>query len=273
MPVLPIADRNIDYIDVGTGRPVVLIHSSVSGNQQWRSLTESLKDRYQVLAVNLFGYGDTTPWPENAMQTLDDHADLVLALCNISSDQVFLVGHSFGGSVALQAALRLGQKVAGLILLEPNPFYLLSQHKRHAAFEEAKALRDHVKKYGAVGDWHNVAERFVDYWVSEGTWENMPANRRISFVEAMPPNFHEWDAVMNEATTLDTWASLKAKTLIEYAAETKRPIREIVALFMVACPHWTFKEIPEGGHMAPLFQPNLVNPIVREFLDSIEASA
>ena len=273
MTVLSIADRNIDYIDVGTGSPVVPIHSSVSGNQQWRLLTESLKDRYQVLAINLFGYGDTTPWPENAMQTLDDHADLVLALCSISSDQVFLVGHSFGGSVALKAALRLGQKVAGLILLEPNPFYLLSQHNRHAAFEEAKALRDHVKKYGAVGNWHTVAERFADYWVGEGTWENMPANRRITFVEAMPPNFHEWDAVMNETTTLDTWVSLKAKTLIEYAAETKRPIREIVDLFMVACPHWTFKEIPEGGHMAPLFQPNLVNPIVREFLDSIEASA
>ena len=273
MTVLSIADRNIDYIDVGTGTPVVLIHSSVSGNQQWRLLTESLKDRYQVLAINLFGYGDTTPWPENAMQTLDDHADLVLALCSISSDQVFLVGPSFGGSVALKAALRLGQKVAGLILLEPNPFYLLSQHNRHAAFEEAKALRDHVKKYGAVGDWHTVAERFADYWIREGAWENMPANRRIAFVKAMPPNFHEWDAVMNETTTLDTWASLKAKTLIEYAAETKRPIRKIVDLFMVACPHWTYKEIPEGGHMAPLFQPNLVNPIVREFLDSIEASA
>ena len=101
----------------------------------------------------------------------------------------------------------------------------------------------------------------------------MPANRRKAFVEAMSPNFHEWDAVMNETTTIDTWASLKAKTLIEYAAETKRPIREIVELFMVDCPHWTFKEIPEGGYMAPLFHPHLVNPIVREFLDSIEASA
>ena len=271
MPVLSIDDRKIDYMQVGTGKPVILIHSSVSGNQQWRSLAESLKDRYQVIAVNLFGYGDTTPWPKNAMQTLADHADLVLALCSISGDQVFLVGHSFGGSVALKAALRLGQKLAGLILLEPNPFYLLSQHKRHIAFEEAKALRDHVKKYGAAGDWHKVAERFADYWIREGAWENMPAKRRNAFLGAMPPNFYEWDAVMNETTTIDTWASLKAKTLFEYAAETKRPIREIIELFMVACPHWTFKEIPEGGHMAPLFHPHLVNPIVRDFLDSIEA--
>jgi pimeloyl-ACP methyl ester carboxylesterase len=271
MPVLSTNDWDIDYVEVGTGSPVILIHSSVSGNQQWRSLTEALKERYRVLAVNLFGYGDTTPWPENEMQTLADHAELVLALCNNLRGQMFLVGHSFGGSVALKAALRLGHKVAGLVLLDPNPFYLLSQHKREAAYEEAKALRDHVKRYGAIGDWRKVAERFSDYFVSEGAWESMSAKRQSAFLEAMPPNFHEWDAVMNETATIDTWASLKAKTLVVYGAETKRPIREIVELFIESCPHWSFREVAEGGHMAPLFQPELVNPIVTDFLNSIEA--
>jgi pimeloyl-ACP methyl ester carboxylesterase len=273
MPVLSKGGWNIDYVEAGTGSPVILIHSSVSGNQQWRSLGEALKDRHRVLAVNLFGYGDTTPWPENAVQTLADHADLVLALCSNSRGPVFIVGHSFGGSVALKAALRLGHKVAGLVLLEPNPFYLLSQHKRQAAYEEIKALRDHAKQYGAVGDWQKVAERFADYWVCEGTWESMPAKRRSAFLLATPPVFHEWDAAMNETTTIDTWASLKAKTLVVYAADTKRPIREIVELFVDDCPNWSFKEVAEGGHMAPLFQPELVNPIVTEFLNSIDTSS
>jgi len=273
MPVLSEGGWNIDYVEAGTGSPVILIHSSVSGNQQWRSLTEALKDRYRVLAINLFGYGDTTPWPENTVQTLADHADLVLALCSISGDQLHMVGHSYGGAVALKAALRLGQKIAGLVLLEPNPFYLLSQHKRKTAYEEAKTLRDHVKKYGAAGDWYKVAQRFADYWVGDGTWDSMSQKRRSAFLEAIPPNFYEWDGVMNETTTIDTWAALTEKTLVVYAADTKRPIREIVELFVEACPHWTFKEIPEGGHMAPLFQPNIVNPIIREFLDSIEASS
>src|SRR5210317_1745740 len=116
MTVLSEGGWNIDYVEAGTGSPVILIHSSVSGNQQWRSLTEALMDRYRVLAINLFGYGDTTPWPENAVQTLADHADLVLALCSTSMGPVFIVGHSFGGSVALKAALRLAHKVAGLVL-------------------------------------------------------------------------------------------------------------------------------------------------------------
>jgi hypothetical protein len=71
------------------------------------------------------------------------------------------------------------------------------------------------------------------------------------------------NAAMNETTTIDTWASLKAKTLVVYAADTKRPIREIIELFVDACPH----------HMAPLFQPELVNPIVTEFLNSIDTSS
>src|SRR5210317_2275177 len=99
MPVLAKGGWNIDYVEAGTGSTVILIHSSVSGNQQWRSLGEALKDRHRVLAVNLFGYGDTTPWPENAVQTLADHADLVLALCSSLKGHLFIVGHSFGGSV------------------------------------------------------------------------------------------------------------------------------------------------------------------------------
>ena len=89
MPVLSTDDWNIDYVQMGTGSPVVLIHSSVSGNQQWRSLAEALKDSHRVLAVNLFGYGDTTPWPKNAVQTLAHHADLVLALCSNIRGHVF----------------------------------------------------------------------------------------------------------------------------------------------------------------------------------------
>ena len=272
MPVISKGRWNIDYTETGTGSPVILIHSSVSGNKQWRSLTEALKVRYRVLAVNLFSYGDTTPWPGDEVQSLADHADLVLALCGGSRGPVHIVGHSFGGSVALKAALRLGHNVAGLVLLEPNPFYLLYQHDRRSAFEEASAIRNHVKQSGAAGDWHKVAERFADYWVGDGTWDSMTARRRGAFLKTMPPNFHEWDAVMNETTTIDTWAALPAKTLIVSAAETKRPIREIVKLFVEACPHWSFAEVAGGGHMAPLFQPDLVNPIVREFLDSIEAS-
>jgi pimeloyl-ACP methyl ester carboxylesterase len=98
MPVLSKGSLKIDYAEDGRGQPVVLIHSSVSANRQWRALTEALKDRYRVLAVNLFGYGETTPWPGDALQSLYAQAQLILALCEELESPVHLVGHSFGSS-------------------------------------------------------------------------------------------------------------------------------------------------------------------------------
>lgn len=266
MPVLSTTSAQIDHTDDGQGEAVILIHSSVSGNRQWRSLIDALKDRHRVIAVNLFGYGETTPWPNVAPQSLYAQAQLVLALCAALDAPVHLVGHSFGGSVALKAAELLGARVGRLVLIEPNPFHLLRQAGRMAAYLEARALRDHVKCYGALGDWTQVACRFADYWLGDGAWAAMADKRRAAFVASLPPNFHEWDAVMDEVTPVEAWKQLPAHTLVVSDAETRRPIREIVEIFVEACPHWRFHTMPGGGHMAPLTRPDLVDPVVRRFL-------
>jgi pimeloyl-ACP methyl ester carboxylesterase len=268
VPVLSKGSLKIDHTDEGQGQPVVLIHSSVSANRQWRALTEALRDSYRVLAINLFGYGQTTPWPGTSPQSLYAQARLVLGLCEELGAPVHLVGHSFGGSVALKVAALLGPHVGSLILLEPNPFYLLKQAGCTEAYLEARGLRDHVKYFGSLGEWPKVGERFADYWLGEGSWSTMPEKRRAAFEVSMPPNFHEWDAVMDEETTVEQWRALTARTLVVSDAATRRPIREIVAIFAKACPHWVFHTIPEGGHMAPLTRPDLVNPVVRQFLDA-----
>jgi len=268
MPILLKGRLRIDHTDDGAGQPVILIHSSVSGNRQWRALTEALRDRYRVLAINLFGYGETTPWSGTAPQSLYAQAQLVVALCEELGAPLHLVGHSFGGSVALKSADLLGSRVGSLILLEANPFYLLEQNGRTEAFLESRSLRDHVKCFGALGDWPKVAERFADYWLGDGSWSTMSEKRRAAFAESLLPNFHEWDAVMDEQTTIEGWKSLKARTLVMSDAATRLPIREITALFARTCPHWAFHTIPEGGHMAPLTRPDLINPVVRKFLDA-----
>jgi pimeloyl-ACP methyl ester carboxylesterase len=266
MPVLSKGSLRIDYTDDGAGQPVVLVHSSVSANRQWRTLIDALRHQYRVLAINLFGYGETTPWPGTSAQSLYAQAQLVLALCDEIAATVHLVGHSFGGSVALKAASLLGPRVSNLVLLEPNPFNLLRQNGRVQAFLESQALRDHVKCFGSLGDWPKVAERFADYWLGDGSWSRMPEKRRGAFTESLHPNFHEWDAVMDEETTVAEWRDLSARTLLVSDASTRRPIREIVDIFATTCPHWAFHTIAEGGHMAPLTHPELINPVVRAFL-------
>ena len=248
---------------------VVLVHCSASGARQWRRLMDDLKADFHVRAVNLFGYGKTPPWSIEAPQTLEDQARLVETVLPTNADSVCLVGHSFGGSVAMKLAARLSGRVASLVLLETNPFYLLRQSGRAEAFAEAMELRDCVKKFGAVGDWVTAAEQFADYWGGAGSWQDMPEERRRAFAEALKPNYFEWDAVMDETTPVEEWARLlPLATLVVSDPNTVFPIREITAILRLACPMWTYKEIAGGGHMAPLTRPDVINPLVRSFLRS-----
>ena len=271
MPILTLGNVQVDYVDEGRGQTVVLIHSSVSGNRQWRALGVALSDRYRVLAPNLFGYGETTPWPGSTPQTLSAQAMLVVALCEELAGPIHLVGHSFGGAVALKTAEYLGSRVGSLVLLEPNPFHLLRQAGRTHAFFEAVRLRNHVKCFGTLGDWARAAERFADYWLGDGAWAAMPEKRRAAFAASLPPNLHEWDALLGEVTPVERWRDLGVETLHVCDPHTRLPTREIADIFAGACPRWTLHTLCSAGHMAPLTRPDLVNPLVREFLDKSEA--
>jgi len=83
----------IEHIARAKGPPVLLLHSSASSNRQWRKLIALLSSRLRVIAPNLRGYGATTAWHGAHVQTLDDAAEVVMALCE---------------SLALQGPLRLG---------------------------------------------------------------------------------------------------------------------------------------------------------------------
>jgi pimeloyl-ACP methyl ester carboxylesterase len=142
---------------------------------------DDLKRQFRVRAVNLFGYGRTPPWLGGATQSLDDQAALVEAVLPPDADEVYLVGHSLGGSVAMKAAARLRSRVTKLVLLEPNAINLLAQAGYDAAFAEVKEQRDCIKKFGALGEWATVAEKFADYWSGAGSWRDMSPERQDAF--------------------------------------------------------------------------------------------
>ncbi len=230
----------VDYLEAGSVRPArwcSFIRAS-SGARQWRRLMEDLEGDFRVRAVNLFGYGKTPPWPAERAQSLDDQARLVEAAVPADAGDVYLVGHSFGGAVAMKAAARMGGRVSKLVLFETNPFDLLIQSGRVEAYAEIAALRDCIKKFGALGDWMTPAEMFGDYWSGEGTWAPYVARSAVwRFRKASNTIFHEWDAVMGETTTVDEWArALPQQTLAIMDRNTVLPIREINELLTPGLP-------------------------------------
>lgn len=98
------------------GLPVVLIHGYAASAAQWRPVLPFLADRHPIVVPDLLGFGEapTPPPPYTPERWADQVARLLDAL---ALPRAVLVGHSLGGLVALTAALRHPERVAGLGLI------------------------------------------------------------------------------------------------------------------------------------------------------------
>ena len=267
MPVIQHGNLNVDYIDEGSGPLVVLAHSSVSGNRQWKRLIEQLRDRYRVLAPNLLGYGQTTAWSVDGAQTLNDAAEVLHVLIDQTEGPLRLVGHSWGASVAMSAALKLGPRLTHLALYEPMLPGLLLEHKVTDAWAEAFALYSDVKRLGGAGQWEALAERFTEYFNGDGAWQATPPERRKAVAALLLPNYFEWDSATTPMLA-DSFAGIGARTLLMRSADTRQVLHAAAGLLRAAHPQWEFSEFPEGGHMAPMIRSAAVNETIVRFLDS-----
>jgi pimeloyl-ACP methyl ester carboxylesterase len=114
----------------GSGQPVLFVHGSFGfGEEQWREQLP-LSSRWRLLFVDRCGHGrspDTgrSGWTEQS----EDIADLLGAGAH-------LVGQSYGGTVALLAALRRPEAVRSLTLVEPNTLGLAHDNPDVAALIE-----------------------------------------------------------------------------------------------------------------------------------------
>jgi pimeloyl-ACP methyl ester carboxylesterase len=119
MTVLAADGVRVEYSEMGSGEPVVMIHSAPGTERQWRALSEALKDAYRLLAVNLHGIGETQPWSGPGQMGIDDDAHLVRAVVMAGGTPSHLVGHSYGGAVAIRVALASPARIRSLTLIGP----------------------------------------------------------------------------------------------------------------------------------------------------------
>jgi pimeloyl-ACP methyl ester carboxylesterase len=273
MPVIKTGGFAVDYIDTGSGPAVVLLHSSASGNRQWRPLVDNLKDRHRVLAVNLFGYGETSRWPGARPLTAADQAALVAGTLASVPGPVAVVGHSMGAVVAFEAAARLKERVRALVTFEPIFFADLKAHGPAAAFEEINSVAMQFNQLAAWGDWDAVGKLFIDYWASPGVWQAMPDKSKQITRAMLPAVLNEWEMVMSGVRPFDGWKDIAAPVHIIHAKDTRAPTRAIAHLLGRNYPNWRLHEVPSGGHMAPLARPDLVNRLIAEAIDALSAHA
>jgi pimeloyl-ACP methyl ester carboxylesterase len=257
----------------GRGPPIVLLHSSMSSKSQWRELTESLRDRYRLIAIDLLGYG------ESAMPSSGDHYSLrdevrlvesVLARELQPGEQFHLIGHSYGGIVALQlAAQERPQRVRSLSLFEPIAFHLLPT--RDPDLAELEAVRREIADRLNAGDAHGGAACFVDCWSGAGAFAQLRPERQSVLAAQVPKVLLEYRAVTDEARNAAAYRRIDVPTCLVAGRWSPEVAQRLTSIFTEIIPHASYFEVA-AGHMAPITHPTLVNPIFEKFVRAVDSS-
>jgi pimeloyl-ACP methyl ester carboxylesterase len=253
----------------GAGMPVVCIHASASSSSQWRALTDRLADRYRIIAPDLYGSGKTAPWQQDRRLQLDDEVTLLRPVLDAAGERFHLVGHSYGGAVALKMALAYPERLLSLVVYEPVLFgILMAEAPQSAAAHEIMGVRDDTIRFVDQGDLDASAERFVDYWMGKGAWAATPEFRRPAIAGAMRAVKHEWQALFHELAALKTFGAISTPTCLLTGTSSRVPARSIVRLLAKTLPQMRVEEIEGAGHMAPVTNPEQVNPLIETFLEA-----
>jgi len=114
---------NLHYVSAGSGRPVVLIHGNPGSHQDYTmALLEKLARSFRVIAFDRPGHG-CSERDDSFPTTVEMQATLIrAALTKLSIRKPILVGHSWGGSLALAAAVAYEDELSGIVLLAPAAY-------------------------------------------------------------------------------------------------------------------------------------------------------
>jgi pimeloyl-ACP methyl ester carboxylesterase len=250
-------------------QPVILLHSGGFSARQWRKLGEALGPTHRVLAPDFLGAGDNPPWPDEAPFDFGMDVDLIERLLDEAGEPAHLVGHSYGGLVALTLARRRPGRIRSLTAYDPVAFGVL-----HGTAEEA-ALRD-LDRLGseapifldpARGGGEAWFEVFVDYWNGPGAWRALPQPTRDAFLRVGRKVFYEVLSLMKDRTPAAAYGTIEAPALLLTGEKSPPAARGVVALLAAAFPRGRSHVVEGAGHMGPISHAGAVNAeILRHIL-------
>ena len=187
MPTFDLPDgKKIAYREDGGGQPLVLVHGSPGDSRSWGRVVPHLKDRFRVLAVDLPGYGGSDRVPDEPVGRAAAMGAAVARLVEGCGQPVRLAGHSYGGVVAVQAALQARPgTIDRLVLFEPVMFRSLQLTDDRAALDPAAAHFEDYARRAQAGE-PGVVRLMIDYWFGEGSFARLPEPVR-GYLEANAP--------------------------------------------------------------------------------------
>ena len=219
-----IEDRSgkIDYDESGSGPTVVLVPGSCSTGAAWKPVIAALQG-FRCVTTSVLGYGGTAERRTSEDPSIIYEAEAIEAVIQKAGSEVHLVGHSFGGLVALAVALRGRASLSSLTILEAPAAEVLRGHNdRHY-----QDFRDMTDKYFAAfqaGDKEAVAE-MIDFYGGRDTFSSWPPRVRAYAVETTPVNILDWASAYGFPLSATSLAEIRIPCLVVWGGNSQRAVQ------------------------------------------------
>jgi len=259
-----------NYIEAGNGTPVILIHGSVSDFREWTGQINSLSRDHHVIAYSRRYHWPNDPADGNADASLDKQVeDLYEIIKAMKSGPAHIVGHSFGGAVALVFTLRYPELVRSLVLAEPAVSGVLDKTPENdAVLKESQAIRSRMKEVITTGNAELIVKTYAAH-VAPGDFEKAIPEDRNMLLE----NSKAFQLDFNSQRTPFTCNDAKkiiVPVLILAGEQSPTGLQRIAELTATCIPGGKFIKIPQATHWLQHDQPEEFNDAVVRFLAAIK---
>jgi len=239
-----------NYVRVGKGRVVVIVHGWGDNATGWAELTKDLAKSFDVIVPDLPGFGGTQP--PTSSWGLDDYAGFLKAfLEKIKISQVYcIIGHSNGGAIAIRGLARNIITTQKLVLLSSAG--VRGEHKGRL-----KGL-SYAAKTG----------KFLTTPLPETTKNKLrnQAYKTIGSDMLLNENLQEtFKRIVIDDVQADA-RIINMPTLILYGENDQQTPLRYGELFHELIDHSTFEVITGAGHFTQLDRPGEVNSAVEAFI-------
>jgi len=283
MATITINSSNFEYIEKGSGAPVVFVHGSINDYRIWKDQMEPFAKRYRVMAYSR-QYHYPNEWKgEGFDYSIELHAqDLAAFIKALNLGRVHLVGSSYGAYTSLMTAIKNPDLIKTLVLGEPpvlpllvsnpdNPLQILSLFIRD--FSTAKSFMKfglkHMKPAQKALKNNQLEEGvrlFVGGVLGEDGYGKLSDEIRKTFmdnaqalkVELLGPGFSSFPKEEASKMTIPT--------LFVYGKNSPKFLRSISDLLMGILPKCEKVVIPNASHLIHGDNPAGYNEKVLEFL-------
>jgi pimeloyl-ACP methyl ester carboxylesterase len=198
-----------------------------------------------------------------------------LAMIETLSEQVgrpmHVVGHSYGGLLGMLLALAEPSRVLSLALFEPVSFGVVDERIDDGG--ELARMRISAKAETETGKVTDAwLEAFVDWWNGTGAWHGMNDETKNAFRQVSWKLLGEVHSLINDRTSLATYATIQAPTLFLTGETSPGVERRVVEALAGALPHASLQRVAKAGHMAPITHAGVVNEAIVRHIEASEGA-